>query len=117
VGYREPEFEPDETTMRLGGPLTTALLVATGNAGQLDKERRDKKIIYTGEIEREAAEFESVLEQASKDRSSHVLLKIPPERQVTRASFPLQVRDAFSCYRQSNRNTNRAASPIMTSTN
>lgn len=61
--------------MQQGVPSQMTLLVAAGKAWELYRDRRGKKIIYTGEIEREAAEFESAFEQASKDRSSHVLVK------------------------------------------
>ena len=61
--------------------------MAIEKAWKRDGERRGRKIIYTGEIEREAAELESVFGQASKDRSGHVLVKKLTREQVTRASL------------------------------
>lgn len=75
-----------------------ALLVAAGKAWELYRDRRGKKIIYIGEIEREAAEFESAFEQASKDRSSHVLVKIPRERRSQGRVLAVHDRDVSTPY-------------------
>lgn len=75
-----------------------ALLVAAGKAWELYRDQRGKKIIYTGEIEREAAGFDSAFEQTSKDRSSHVLVKIPRERRSQGRVLAVHDRDVSTPY-------------------